>query len=74
MEGLVKLKLGTVVDASIFIKIITVNFTPFYLSLIPLLNKLWKIVFLKDKLWEREDEKLYSRMKEVLRQVGEKLK
>ncbi|KAK3359481.1 hypothetical protein B0T25DRAFT_628876 [Lasiosphaeria hispida] len=73
-EELAKQKLGTVAKESIFIKTITDNFTPFYTPLIPLLNRLRKIVFPKDKLWEREDEKLYSRMREVLWQVGEELK
>lgn len=50
------------------------NFTPFHALLIPLLNRLRKIVFPNDKPWDREDEKLYSRMREVLRQGGEGLK
>ena len=55
-------------------KTITDNFTPFYAPLIPLLNRLRKIVFSKDKPLEREDEKLYSPMREVLRQEGRNLK
>jgi hypothetical protein len=64
----------TVAKESIFMKTITDNFTPFYAPLIPLLNRLRKIVFPKDKPWEREDEKLYSRIREVLRQGREELK
>jgi len=67
-------KLGTVARESIFMKTITDNFTPFYAPLIPLLNRLRKIVFSKDKPLEREDEKLYSPMREVLRQEGRNLK
>ncbi|KAK3366555.1 hypothetical protein B0H63DRAFT_456236 [Podospora didyma] len=68
-EELAKQKLGTVAKESIFMKTITDNFTPFYPPLIPLLNRLRNIVSPKDKPWEREDEKLYSRMREFLRQV-----
>ncbi|KAK3371068.1 hypothetical protein B0T24DRAFT_680191 [Lasiosphaeria ovina] len=70
-DQLAKQKLGTVAKESIFMKTIIDNFMPFYEPLIPLLNRLRKIVFPKDKPWEREDKKLYSRMKGVLRQVGE---
>jgi len=73
-EELAKQKLGTVAKESIFMKTITDNFTPFYALLIPLLNRLRKVVFPNDKPWDREDEKLYSRMREVLRQGGEGLK
>ncbi|KAK3369428.1 hypothetical protein B0T24DRAFT_632561 [Lasiosphaeria ovina] len=54
-EELAKLKLGTMAKESLFIKTITDNFTPYYEPLIPLLNRLRKI-----------DEKLYSRMREIL--------
>ncbi|KAL7621880.1 hypothetical protein AAE478_007380 [Parahypoxylon ruwenzoriense] len=74
LEELVKLKLGTVAKESIFIKTITDNFTSYYKPLIPLLNRLRKIVFPRDKPWEREDENLYSRMREILRQEWKDLK
>ncbi|KAM7191168.1 hypothetical protein V8F33_009039, partial [Rhypophila sp. PSN 637] len=72
-EELAKQKLGTVAKESIFMKTITDNFTPFYAPLIPLLNRLRKIVSPKDKPWEREDETLYSRLRQVLRHVLEEL-
>lgn len=49
---------------AIFIKTIADNFTPYYAPLIPLLNRLRKVIFPKDKPWEREDEKLYARIKD----------
>ncbi|KAJ8129746.1 hypothetical protein O1611_g3884 [Lasiodiplodia mahajangana] len=73
-EELATLKLGTVASESMFLKTITDNFTPYYEPLIPLLNNLRKVVFPKGSPWEQEDEKLYSRMKEVLRQEEEDLK
>ncbi|KAH8749209.1 hypothetical protein F5883DRAFT_622190 [Diaporthe sp. PMI_573] len=72
-ERLAKEKLGTVAKESIFMKTITDNFTPYYAPLIPLLNRLRKAVFPKDKPWEREDDKLYTRMRDILRQGGEDL-
>ncbi|KAK3363827.1 hypothetical protein B0T25DRAFT_513737 [Lasiosphaeria hispida] len=72
-EELAKLKLGTVAKESIFIKTITDHFTAYCAPLIPLLNKLRKVVFPKDKPWEQEDEKLYFRMRDILRQGGKDL-
>lgn len=65
-EELAKLKLGTVAKEAIFMKTISDNFTTYYKPLIPLVNSLRKIVFPKDKPWEQEDERLYSRMREIL--------
>ncbi|RSL54458.1 hypothetical protein CEP51_014708 [Fusarium floridanum] len=70
-EELAGMKLGVVAKEAIFIKTISDNFTPYYEPLIPLLNGLRKLVFPQDKPWEREDEKLYSRMREILRKDGE---
>ncbi|KAG7402743.1 hypothetical protein Forpe1208_v017044 [Fusarium oxysporum f. sp. rapae] len=67
MEELAKLKLGTVTKESIFVATMTNNFTAYYNPLIPLLKGLRKIVFPRDKPWEREDEKLYARTREILR-------
>ena len=72
-ERLAKEKLGTVAKESIFMKTITDNFTPYYTPLIPLLNKLRTVVFPKDKPCEREDEKLYARMRDILREWGRTL-
>ncbi|KAK0628117.1 hypothetical protein B0T17DRAFT_491041 [Bombardia bombarda] len=65
-EELAKQKLGTVAKEAIFMKTITDNFTPYCEPLIPLSNKLRKVVFPRDRPWEREDEKLYSQMRETL--------
>jgi serine/threonine protein kinase len=46
---LAKLKLGTMAKEAIFIKTVTDNFTPYYAPLVPLLNRLQKAVFPKDK-------------------------
>jgi hypothetical protein len=72
-DELAKLKLGTVAKEAIFMKTVTDNFTPYYAPLVPLLNRLRKAVFPKDKPWEREDEKLYAQMRDILRQQREDL-
>ncbi|KAI8710295.1 Non-specific serine/threonine protein kinase [Fusarium sp. LHS14.1] len=71
MKELAKLKLGTVAKEGIFMATISDNFTQYYEPLIPLLNGLRKLVFPQDKPWEREDEKLYSRIREILRRDWE---
>jgi len=48
-EELAGMKLGVVAKESIFMKTITDNFTPYYAPLIPLLNRLRKVVFPEDK-------------------------
>ncbi len=68
-EELAKLKLGTVVKEAIFNKTIATNFTPHYQPLVPLMNRLRKIVFPEDKPWKQEDQKLYSSMKKILREA-----
>ncbi|KAM5361111.1 hypothetical protein ACJZ2D_013322 [Fusarium nematophilum] len=70
-EELAGMKLGIVAKEAIFMKTISDNFTPHYEPLIPLLNGLRKLVFPQDKPWEREDEKLYPRMREILRKDWE---
>lgn len=70
-EELAKLKLGTVAKEAIFMKTIRDNFTPCYAPLIPLLNRLREVVSPKDKPWEREDEKLYAQMRDILRRGTE---
>ncbi|KAH8742256.1 hypothetical protein F5883DRAFT_674415 [Diaporthe sp. PMI_573] len=66
-EELAGMKLGVVAKEAIFIKTITDNFTPYYQPLIPLLGRLRKMVFPGGGPWEREDDGLYSRMREALR-------
>ncbi|KAM5342897.1 hypothetical protein ACJ41O_013863 [Fusarium nematophilum] len=74
MEELAKLKLGTVAKEALFMKTVTDNTTPYYMPLIPWLNVLRKTVFPSDKPLEREDERLYSRMKDILRQARRDLR
>ncbi|KAF4502795.1 hypothetical protein FAGAP_951 [Fusarium agapanthi] len=66
MEELAKLKLGTVTKESIFVATIEKNFTDYYNPLIPLLNELRKVIFPLDKPWEREDDNLHTRLREIL--------
>ena len=73
MEELAKLKLGTVAKETIFMKTITDNFTSYFEPLIPWVNRLRKIVFPRDSPQEQEDERLYPRMKGILREACEDL-
>ncbi|KAK3364403.1 hypothetical protein B0T25DRAFT_514102 [Lasiosphaeria hispida] len=66
IEELAILKLGAVAKESIFMKTIADHFTPYYAPLIPLLNRLQKVVLPKGKPWEREDKKLYSQTRDIL--------
>lgn len=72
-EELAGMKLGVVAKETIFMRTISDNFTPFYEPLIGLLNELRKAVFPKDKPWEQEDERLYSRMREIVREWEDSL-
>ena len=67
-------KLGLVADGEVFTMAITDDPTPYYEPLIPLLNGLRKIVFPGGRRWTREDEKLYPRMREILRKESKDLK
>jgi len=60
------MKLGLVAKEAMFIKTITGNFMPYYQPLIPLLKRLRKTVFPRNNPWEREDETLYSQMREIM--------
>ncbi|KAK3681658.1 hypothetical protein B0T22DRAFT_387304 [Podospora appendiculata] len=71
---LAKMKLGTVAQEALFTDTMTMNFTPYYASLIPLLNTLRKVVFPHGNPWEREEEMLYSQMRDILQQGAEDLK
>lgn len=74
MKELAKLKLGTVAKEGIFMETITDNFTVYYAPMVPMLNGLRKVIFPGGQPWERKDEKLYSRMREILRRGREDLK
>ncbi|KAF4993142.1 hypothetical protein FDECE_13498 [Fusarium decemcellulare] len=70
-EELAGIKLGVVVSEAIFMRTVTDNFTRHYKPLIPLLNGLRKLVFPRDRPWEREDKELYARIREILRRDWE---
>ncbi|KAI1659446.1 hypothetical protein F4813DRAFT_401524 [Daldinia decipiens] len=63
MDGLAKLKMGTVTRGGIFNRTIKKYFTPYYMPLGPYVNKLREAVFDNG---QGEDETLYSRMRDVL--------
>ncbi|KAK4197016.1 hypothetical protein QBC40DRAFT_342334 [Triangularia verruculosa] len=73
-EELAGLKLIIVSKEEMFIKTTTKYFTQYYQPLAPLMNSLRKVVFPGDKPWKHEDERLYSRMGEILREGQEDLK
>ena len=65
-EDLTGIDLGVVAKEAIFLKTTSDNVTEYYAPLIPVLNKLRKVVFPGDKPWDREDERLYSQMTNIL--------
>ncbi|RSL83055.1 hypothetical protein CEP52_016815 [Fusarium oligoseptatum] len=73
MKELAKLKLGTVAKEGIFMETITDNFTVYYAPMVTMLNGLRKVIFPRNQPWEQEDDKLYSRMREILRRGREDL-
>ncbi|KID82008.1 serine/threonine-protein kinase Sgk2 [Metarhizium guizhouense ARSEF 977] len=67
MAELAELKKGQVSHEQDFIKTTSEYFTKLYTPLIPWVNKLRKVVFPNGRRWEIEDDRLYLRMKNVLR-------
>ena len=70
-EKLAKLKKGTVSHEEDFKNTIDENFTLYYHSLRPWMNRLRKVVFPNGGRWENDDVGLYSRMKKILREAKE---
>lgn len=68
-DVLAKLKKGEVSDEGDFIRSVEENFTSYYQPLVSWVNRLRKVVFPNGKRWEKEDPKLYTRIKEVLREA-----
>lgn len=66
-EDLAGKKLIAVSTEDMFTKMTNRYFTQYYRPLAPLMNSLRKVVFPGDKPWKHEDERLYSRMGEILR-------
>jgi len=65
-DELAEIKSGIVVHEGDFIKTVSQNFTLYYQSFIPWVNRLRKVVFPEGKRWERKELTLYSQMKAVL--------
>ncbi|KAL7897405.1 serine/threonine-protein kinase Sgk2 [Trichoderma sp. TUCIM 5745] len=65
-DELADVKHGAVADESMFIRTITMNFTPYYQPLIPWINRLRKVVFPNGHMWKRKDAGLYARLREVI--------
>lgn len=66
-EKLARQKLGTVSKKSYFHDTVLEYFTSYYRPLVPWVLKLRDIVFPDGENWEREDESLYARMRQILR-------
>jgi hypothetical protein len=69
MQELAELKKGTVSHEGDFNKTLDENFTPYYRPLRLWVNRLRKVVFPSGGRWEKDDIRLYSRMKEVIREA-----
>lgn len=65
---LAELEKGQVSHEGDFIRNMEENFTPYYQTLIPWVNRLRKAVFPGGGRWEKEDRELYSRMRDILRE------
>ncbi|KAM0431370.1 hypothetical protein ACHAPT_005347 [Fusarium lateritium] len=68
-EELADLKKGLVIDERDFIKTTEQYFTPFYMPLVPWVNRLRKAVFPNGRRWMTEDSRLYSQMREILQEA-----
>lgn len=69
LHQLAVLKLGYALTEDFFIETLTQNCTSYYEPLIPWVNRLRQVLF--DNSRQGEDETLYSRMREVLREAQE---
>ncbi|KIW76742.1 hypothetical protein Z517_09186 [Fonsecaea pedrosoi CBS 271.37] len=68
-ESLATLKAGTISSETMFLKTASTHFTRYYQPLIPWVNRLRRKVFPNDKRWKKPDLRLYSAMKDVLREA-----
>ncbi|KAI1313249.1 serine/threonine-protein kinase Sgk2 [Xylaria venustula] len=66
---LVRSKKGVIDDEEDFLNIAADNFTPYYESLIPWVNRLRRKVFPNGERWKKEELDLYIKMKETLREA-----
>ncbi|KAI0430871.1 hypothetical protein F5Y09DRAFT_306398 [Xylaria sp. FL1042] len=67
IEELARDKKGIISDERDFVRIVEGNFTSYYRPLIPWVNKLRRVVFPDGRRWQHTDDKLYSRMTQILR-------
>ncbi|OAA64234.1 Protein kinase-like domain protein [Niveomyces insectorum RCEF 264] len=70
-KRLADIKKGQVVEEGDFLTSTTENFTDYYKPLVRWVNRLRKVVFPNDKRWAKEDEGLYSQMKDILQEASE---
>ncbi|KAH7201228.1 hypothetical protein DER44DRAFT_748366 [Fusarium oxysporum] len=68
-EELAISKTGVISNEGDFRRIINDNFTSYYQSLIPWINRLRKAVFPNGGRWERQDSELYTWMREILQEA-----
>jgi len=68
-DDLALIKSGIISDELDFLTRMFASVAPYFQPLIPWINELRKIVFPSDKRWRGEDEGLYERMREVLREA-----
>ena len=69
MKILASLNKRTVSDEADFKKMMDKNFTPYYYSLRPWMNRLQKVVFPNGRRLEKGDVGFYSQMKQILREA-----
>lgn len=68
-EELASYKKGVISDEEDFLKISGENFTVYYQTLIPWVNRLRRTVFPKGERWKMSELGLYASMKEILREA-----
>jgi Fungal protein kinase len=71
--NLAMMKSGTISSERDFLSLAKEYFTPYFQPLIRCVNNLRKVVFPNNHRWEREDERLYDKMRQVLRKAVEDL-
>ncbi|KUI73409.1 Rhodopsin kinase [Cytospora mali] len=66
---LASLKKGVISDENDFLKMAEDNFTPYYSSLTPWVNRLRRRIFPNGQRWHKPNAGLYSSIKEILREA-----
>ncbi|CRK29157.1 hypothetical protein HYQ45_015072 [Verticillium longisporum] len=65
-DGLAEKKKGVIADEEDFLNKAEKNFSPYYQSLIPWVNRLRRKVFPNGRRWKRQEPELYPSMKKIL--------